>query len=324
MHISKKKCIFAGKYIFIMKAGKALEQLVAAIQEYLGDNPDTHIERNAKLTDNAGLQREIDVFVQTKVQGGKIGIAFECKDYKSIVQVSVVEAFQSKCNDIPQIHKKIIVASNGFSSGAQSKANLYGIELYQLGNVPFNDIFLPNCDIYRNQCWVSLSTTYWVITEDGAPDLNPDKGVFYHANDHEVEMFGYLYKILHEHLPHMLPNIHNHLCSQHTNMSEVPLTITPPDKLYVIDINEDKHFVKELLIAVLVRIKTQLQDIAKQSVYTGVTEDAPIVRISEYKHDDRTSLLLMHGKDNWYSAFIKDEKGQLRKTILPSQPTKIK
>ncbi len=59
-----------------MKAGKALEQLVAAIQEYLGDNPDTHIERNAKLTDNAGLQREIDVFVQTKVQGGKIGIAF--------------------------------------------------------------------------------------------------------------------------------------------------------------------------------------------------------------------------------------------------------
>ena len=71
-------------------------------------------------------------------------------------------------------------------------------------------------------------------------------------------------------------------------------------------------------------MKTQLQDIAKQSVYTGVTEDAPIVRISEYKHDDGTSLLLMHGNDNWYSAFIKDEKGQLRKTILPSQPTKIK
>ena len=87
-----------------MKAGKALEQLVAAIQEYLGDNPDTHIERNAKLIDNAGLQREIDVFVQTKVQGGKIGIAFECKDYKNAVQVSVVEAFHSKCNDIPQIH----------------------------------------------------------------------------------------------------------------------------------------------------------------------------------------------------------------------------
>ena len=307
-----------------MKAGKALEQLVAAIQEYLGNNPDTHIERNAKLTDNAGLQREIDVFVQTKVQGGKIGIAFECKDYKSIVQVSVVEAFQSKCNDIPQIHKKIIVASNGFSSGAQSKANLYGIELYQLGHVPFNDIFLPNCDIFYNQCWVELSTNYWVITEDGTPDLNPDKGVFYHANDHEVEMFGYLYKILHEHLPHILPNIHNHLCSQHTNTSEVPLTITPPDKLYVIDINEDKHFVKEILIAVLVRIKTQLQDIAKQSVYTGVIEEAPTIRISEYRRGNGTSLLLMHGNNNLYSAFIKDEKGQLRKTILPSQPTKIK
>ena len=54
-----------------MKAGKALEQLVAAIQEYLGDNPDTHIERNAKLTDNAGLQREIDVLCKLKFKAEK-------------------------------------------------------------------------------------------------------------------------------------------------------------------------------------------------------------------------------------------------------------
>ena len=307
-----------------MKAGKALEQLVAAIQEYLGDNPDTHIERNAKLIDNAGLQREIDVFVQTKVQGGKIGIAFECKDYKNAVQVSVVEAFHSKCNDIPQIHKKIIVASNGFSTGAQSKAHLCGIDLYQLGNVPFNDIFPPNCDIFYNQCWVNLSTTYLVITEDGTPDLNPDKGVFYHADDQKVEMFGYIYNILRKYLPSLLPNIHNHLYSQHINTGEVPLTITPPDKLYVIDRDGDKHFVKELLIAVLVHMKTQLQGISKQSMYKGLTEDAPIVHISEYKHGNGTSLLLMHGNNNLYSAFIKDANGQLRKTILPSQPTKIK
>ena len=154
--------------------------------------------------------------------------------------------------------------------------------------------------------------------------MNPDKGIFCHANVQEVEMFGYLYKILHEHLPHILPNIHNHLYSQHTNTSEVPLTITPPDKLYVIDTNGDKHFVKEILIAVLVCVKTQLQDIAKQSVYTGVTEEAPTILISEYRRDNGTSLLLMHGNNNLYSAFIKDEKGQLRKTILPSQPTKIK
>ena len=47
-----------------MKAGKALEQLVVAIQEYLKNSPDTLIVPNAKLTDHTGLKREIDVFVR--------------------------------------------------------------------------------------------------------------------------------------------------------------------------------------------------------------------------------------------------------------------
>lgn len=58
-----------------MKKGKALEQLVVAIQEYIKNSPDTLVVPNAKLIDNCGLEREIDVYVQAKVQGGKIGIA---------------------------------------------------------------------------------------------------------------------------------------------------------------------------------------------------------------------------------------------------------
>lgn len=58
-----------------MKAGKALEQLLAAIQEYLKDSPDTHITPNARLLNRSGIEREIDVLVQTKVQDLEIGIA---------------------------------------------------------------------------------------------------------------------------------------------------------------------------------------------------------------------------------------------------------
>ena len=64
-----------------MQAGKALEQLVGIIQEHLKDNPDVQIKRNVKLVNRSGNKREIDVFVQTKVNGENIGIAFECKEY---------------------------------------------------------------------------------------------------------------------------------------------------------------------------------------------------------------------------------------------------
>jgi hypothetical protein len=58
-----------------MQAGKALEQLVGIIQEHLKDHPDVQIKRNAKLVNRSGYKREIDVFVQTKVNGENIGIA---------------------------------------------------------------------------------------------------------------------------------------------------------------------------------------------------------------------------------------------------------
>lgn len=306
-----------------MKAGKALEQLVAAIQEYLKYTPDTSIELNAKLVDNAGLEREIDVFVQTKVQGGNIGIAFECKDYSDKVDVKEVEAFNSKSNDIPAIHKRIIVAANGFTSGAQTKAKLYGIELYQLEKVPLNDIFIPSCDIYYNQCWAALSREYRVIVEDdNNPEIYLDNGVFSAADDSEIAMEVYLMVILQKFMPSILPTIHNYLLSRNTDTGEIPLTITPPNALYVKDIYGGKHIVKEVYVSIAVRMNSQLQDVANQSVYSGISEESQNVRITEYTPSDSLSLFLVHGKENLYSAFIKDANGCLRKTILPQQPRK--
>lgn len=175
-----------------MKQGKALEQLLVVIQEYLKDNPDTHVVPNAMLLDRSGIKREIDVFVQAKVQGGNIGIAFECKDYKKKVDVAVVEAFNSKCNDIEEIHKGIIVSSNGFTAGAQSKAQFYGIDLFQLGDVPLKEIFNP-FDLFYAQCWVEMALKYRVVIEDDNTSAHfTSKGVFSVEDDNEVEMIYYL------------------------------------------------------------------------------------------------------------------------------------
>ena len=301
-----------------MKAGKALEQLVVAIQEYIKNNPDTQIVSNAKLHDNAGLEREIDVFIQTKVQGGKIGIAFECQDYQDKVDVKEVKAFNSKSRDIPEIHKRILVSSNGFTTGAQAKAKFYGIELYQIGSVPLNEILNP-FDIFYTQCWVELDRYYRVIVEDdNNPSLYSDNNVFYCVNGNEVEMLAYLAIILRKDIPSMLPAIHNYLHLQGKRQGNIPLTITPPDKMYVLDVQGNKHIIKELHVAIRVNLREELQEIAKQSLYTGKTEETPMIRISEYLRDDGINLLLVHGESNTYSAFLRDAEGNLKQTRLVS------
>ena len=287
-----------------------------AIQEYIKNSPDTLVVSNAKLIDNIGLEREIDVYVQTNVQGGKIGIAFECKDYRGNVDVKEVEAFNSKSLDIPGVHKRIMVASKGFTSGAQAKARHYGIELYQLGAVPLNEILNP-FDIFYTQCFVEMDRYYRVIVEDdNNPALYSDNGVFRCTDDKEVEMITYTVMILKRYMPSMLPSIHNYLHSHGEKQGNIPLTITPTDKLYVLDRYCNKHFVKELQIVIRVTLNEQLQEIAKQSLYIGTTEDIPIIRISEYIREDGINLLLVHGEDNSFGAFLRDKEGNIKKTHL--------
>ena len=91
-----------------MKKGKALEQLVGYIQEFVSDTPSTSVYVGKRINDNNGIPREIDVLVETIVQGISIYMAFECKDYstslkKPKVDVQVVDAFIGKCKDIPLI-----------------------------------------------------------------------------------------------------------------------------------------------------------------------------------------------------------------------------
>ena len=50
------------------KKGKALEQLVAKIQEILKDREDTSIESNVRLRDRDNVLREFDVLVRTTNQ----------------------------------------------------------------------------------------------------------------------------------------------------------------------------------------------------------------------------------------------------------------
>ena len=122
------------------KNGRSLEQLVAAVQATIAPNEQVQIFKNYKVKNKNDIEREFDVWVETIVQKTTICIAIECKDYKSKVSVEKVDAFNTKCLDVPQINKKIMVSPKGFQSGARKTAEKHGIELYTLDDVPIESI----------------------------------------------------------------------------------------------------------------------------------------------------------------------------------------
>ena len=152
-----------------MKKGKALEQLVGYIQEFVSDTPTTSVYVGRKINDNNGISREIDVLVETVVQGISIYIAFECKDYstsskKTKVDVKVVDAFIGKCKDIPQICSKIIVSTTGFTNSAIIKAKNNGVLLYPFEDVPISEIILKN-DVYTAIPEFDIKNTKCIIQD---------------------------------------------------------------------------------------------------------------------------------------------------------------
>lgn len=134
------------------KKGKALEQLVAKIQEILKDREDTSIESNVRLRDRDNVLREFDVLVRTTNQCMPSIIAFECKDFstsksKPSVDVTVVDGFNTKCLEFPEIKQKIIVSTTGFSENAKIKAKSFGIDLIALEDVSLD------VDLYSGEAY---------------------------------------------------------------------------------------------------------------------------------------------------------------------------
>jgi predicted helicase len=111
------------------KKGKGLEKVIQLIEETLKDSPETIIHKNHKVKNSGGRMREFDVFIESKVNGYDIKIAIECKDYKTAIPAEKIEAFETKCNRVKSISKKVFISTNGFQAEAINVAKDCGIEL---------------------------------------------------------------------------------------------------------------------------------------------------------------------------------------------------
>src|SRR5258708_10247599 len=100
-------------------------------------NPEAvQVELGSLVIDEAsGKERDVDVTVTVRDDSEDSWAfkAFEVKDEKSSLDVTVVEQLCGKLNDMPSITHRGIVSSSGFSDGAKRKAEHHGVDLYTLG-----------------------------------------------------------------------------------------------------------------------------------------------------------------------------------------------
>lgn len=111
-----------------MSKGEALEKLTELLEKSISDK-NTIVERDKKVVDLDGVQRQIDVFITSRLNRRTYITIIECKDYNRKVSIDKIESFASMCSRLKKVDKKIFVSSKGFQSGAIRKAETNNIEL---------------------------------------------------------------------------------------------------------------------------------------------------------------------------------------------------
>lgn len=124
----------------------AYEKLTLEIYQAILEEEDvkaTIIQHNVKLKGRAiagqkQTEHQIDVYWEYEIAGVVNKVAIECKNYSRPITKSIVTSFHSILTDIGAT-TGIIVAKNGFQSGAKDYALNHGIYLMELREARDND-----------------------------------------------------------------------------------------------------------------------------------------------------------------------------------------
>lgn len=114
--------------------GKNYEEFVQKLQQALIDSEEylkqknIKIEKNKKLKDNRGRDREFDLYWEYELAGVTYKTIIECKDYNSKISIEKIDALVGKIQDFQDL-KPIFATKVGYQIGAEEKAKDYKIEL---------------------------------------------------------------------------------------------------------------------------------------------------------------------------------------------------
>ncbi len=113
------------------KNGELFEIITATVHSALKDREDVVIKQNIKIQDCDGLDSQVDVYIQSILNGYPCNTIIECKDHSRPIEVGTMRDFIEKASSLGA-QQKIFVAKNGFQKAAKVKAQKAGVVLSTL------------------------------------------------------------------------------------------------------------------------------------------------------------------------------------------------
>ena len=283
-----------------MKKGKALEQLIKGIQKTLSDS--TNVFVNKRLVDVNGLKREFDVVIKSITTNDDMTIVFECKDFstscsKMKVNVGYVDALIGKCLDIPNIDQKIIVSTTGFTEGAIIKAKKHNIQLYNLDEVPYEEIVFAK-KVYRIIPQIRYSTISYhynnplpINREDVRMDMN-----LYNCSDDSIADLTHYFKDFNE----LIARLFNFSIKNSFGTIKLKMRIEVNSLYYTKDCNGNKYLVSMIEIPLKVDFEQDKSEVVRQFDYFMDSLEAKSTEVS-FQNEERTIVVIeTGGKDCFF------------------------
>lgn len=183
--------------INMYNSGKEYEELVRDIQrsliaaENISSLSNINIEKNKKIKDRSGIEREFDIYWEFEIGGSIYRSVIECKDYSTPISIEKIDAFIGKTSDIPGL-KLIYATRTGYQNGAKIKAEQHNIQLLIIRGQQESD-------------WVNedgeplLKTIHFNIVAHTLPkitefNVNIDSAWFQSQNEYTEDDFSELFK----------------------------------------------------------------------------------------------------------------------------------
>jgi len=305
-----------------MNDGKKLEKLVRLVQETLKNLPNTEIYSNYKLENISGRNREIDVFIKSQINGMGIKIAIECKDYKNAIPVEKIEAFNSKCQRIKGISKKVFVSSNGYQADAIEAAKYFDIELFKLNEISKKQIaeWLPIKQLKAN---IKLQLPFKIQlqgTEDEIKNIpNEELTVHYYENRPSILITGFVWnavvvpkqRIIQNYM--LLDFMKGNCKKENDRYTRIPFVLDLKG-VYILGKNDKKLNLNKIESEVVGWYDETPAHIIEAKTYEKVdtNPDATIVSLDVGKEE--TAEIVMTQKDD-FSIFHTKKDGQTFKLV---------
>lgn len=113
------------------KRSNDFQRLIKLIESQLAEENITITESKLLEDKRNDVQREVDILIETEVNGHPVNIAIECRDHKRKSGMQWIDSLIGKYEYLP-IHKIIAVSRSGFTDTAYEAATKSNIELLTL------------------------------------------------------------------------------------------------------------------------------------------------------------------------------------------------